>query len=155
MAKRDIHDLLVAHPFFEGVDEAVLAELAGCGTNVVFKAGDWLLREGAEADRLYLIREGRVALELAAPDRDTLVIDTLGPGDLLGVSWLVTPHRWAFDGQAIEPTRAVALDASCLRMRCDADPALGYEIMGRVAQVLQQRLRSARVRLLDVYSHAR
>lgn len=43
MAKRDIHALLVAHPFFEGVDESVLAELAGCGTNVVFKAGDWLL----------------------------------------------------------------------------------------------------------------
>ena len=45
----------------------------------------------------------------------------------------------------------VAFDASCLRGKCDEDPALGYALMQRVAQVMYRRLQAARVRLLDLY----
>jgi CRP-like cAMP-binding protein len=46
---------------------------------------------------------------------------------------------------------AVSVDAVCLRARCEADPALGYALMQRVAQVMYQRLQASRLQMLDLY----
>jgi hypothetical protein len=95
-----------------------------------------------------------VALETFVPGRGPLVIDTVGPGQLLGASWLVPPYRWMFDGRTVEAVRAVALDGACIRAKCEDDTGLGFELMKRVAVVIQSRLQSARLRLLDLYGAA-
>jgi CRP/FNR family transcriptional regulator, cyclic AMP receptor protein len=155
MTQRTIADLLGATEFVAGLDADAVAFIAGCGHNVHLEAGEYLFREGEDADRFYILREGRVALEMFVPGRGALVIDTVGPSQLLGVSWLVPPYRWMFDGRAVEAVRAVALDGTCIRAKCDDDPGLGYELMKRVAVVLEARLQSARVRLLDLYGTGR
>ncbi|HUH07920.1 MAG TPA: cyclic nucleotide-binding domain-containing protein [Egibacteraceae bacterium] len=155
MTTSDIRDLLGRHAFFAGLDEAALEFIAGCGANVRFAAGDYVFRQGEPADEFYVIRAGRVAVEIASPDRGPLVIDTVGEGETLGVSWLFPPYRCQFDARAVELTRAVSLDAVCLRAKCEEDPRLGFALMQRVAGVMRQRMQSARIRLLDLYSHAR
>ena len=87
----------------------------------------------------------------SAPQRGAIAIDTVGEGDVLGWSWLIPPYHWHFDARAVEPTRAIALDGRCLRGKCDADHELGYELMKRFAQVIEQRLEATRWQLLDVY----
>jgi CRP-like cAMP-binding protein len=143
--------ILSAHPFFAELDPEHLRLLAGCAANVRFDAGGFVVRAGDEADQFFLIRHGKVALELAAPGHPPLVVQTLGEGDILGWSWLIPPHRWTFDAVAVEPTRALALDGTCLRTKCEADHHLGYELLKRVAHVLAQRLEATRLQLLDVY----
>ena len=61
------------------------------------------------------------------------------------------PFHWHFDGRAVDDVRAIAFDAACLRGKADADPALGYDLLQRFAQVMVDRMQSARLRLLDVY----
>jgi CRP/FNR family transcriptional regulator, cyclic AMP receptor protein len=86
------------------------------------------------------------------PGRGEITIETLHAGDLLGWSWLVEPYRNAFGARATgEVTRVLALDGVCLRGKCEADPALGYELLKLLASVFAQRLRDTRVRLLDLY----
>jgi CRP-like cAMP-binding protein len=155
MDQRSIHDLLADHPFFAGLAPAHVEFLAGCGTNVHFDAGRHVFREGEPADRFWIVREGRVALEARAPGQGALIIDTVSAGEILGVSWLVPPYRWMFDARVVEPVRAVALDGTCIRRKCEDDSALGFELMRRLATVLQGRLQSARVRLLDLYGGSR
>src|SRR5207249_8173431 len=113
-----------------------------------------LFREGQPADAFFLVRHGSVALEVFVPDRGPFVLDTVGEGELAGVSWLFPPYRWELDGRAIEVTRAVSLDGACLRAKCDADPRLGYDLMKRFAAVAARRMHSARLRLVDLYGHA-
>jgi len=153
---QSIDELLAHHPFFAGLDpkDLLFMRVAGCGRNVHFPEGMYILREGEPADRFYIVREGRVALEIAAPSRGPIVLDTLGGGAVVGASWLFPPYRWRFDVRAVEPTSAVALDAVCLREKCEEDPRLGYELMKRMSGVLEERLQSARMRLIDLYSHA-
>jgi len=151
---RTIEQYLPEHPFFAGLDPEAVALFAGCAVNVHFAAGERLFSEGEPADRFYVVRRGRVAIEVHAPT-GAIVIDTADEGDVVGWSWLLPPYRWMFDARAVEPTSAVAFDAVCLRGKCAADPALGYALMQRVAQVMYDRLQAARVRLLDLYGAPR
>ena len=67
------------------------------------------------------------------------------------MSWLVPPYRWTNDAKAIELTRAIAMDATCLRQKCEGDHDLGYEMMKRFMPILIQRLQATRLQILDVY----
>lgn len=148
-----IAQYLPEHPFFAGLAPDVIDLLAGCAVNTHFAAGKSLFRQGESADRFYVIREGRVALGVHAPGMEAhaAVIDTADAGDVVGWAWLVPPYRWAFDARAVEDTRAISLDAVCLRTKCADDPSLGYALMQRVAQSMYERMQEARIRLLDLY----
>jgi len=80
------------------------------------------------------------------------VIETLEEGDILGWSWLIPPYLWRFDARIVEPTRAIALDGKCLRMKCDENHDLGYELLKRFAHIVTQRLQATRLQLLDIYA---
>ncbi len=146
-----IDDLLARHPFFTGLKPEYLALIAGCGQNVHFGAGAYLLREGETADRFFAIRGGSIAIETYVPSRGAVTLQTLGEGDILGWSWLFPPHVWQFDARAREDVRATVFDGTCLRAKCDADPALGYDLMKRLARLVSSRLEATRRQLLDVY----
>lgn len=150
-------DQVVAEsPVFAGLEPLQLELIAGCAQNVGFDKGERLFREGDPADRFYLVRRGRVALTLHAAARGELTVETVEPGDIVGWSWLFEPYRWHFDAVAVDGVRAVAFDGACLRDKCAADHALGYELMRRFAAVMIDRLQHTRMRLIDVYgSHPR
>jgi CRP/FNR family cyclic AMP-dependent transcriptional regulator len=151
MTAEAIERLLAAHELFRGLGDAHLARMAACAAEIEIPAGGHLFREGQSADRCHLLREGLVALEVFDPTRGALVVDTVDPGDVVGLSWLIPPHRWQLDAHAMQPVRSVALDAACIRDACDADPRLGYELTRRIIRVMWRRTQSARLRLLDVY----
>ena len=146
-----LDELIAGAPVFTGLRPEDLALIAGCARNVAFEAGELLFREGEPADTFYVVRRGRVSLELHTPERGGLVIETIEPGEVVGWSWLFEPYVWHFDARAAGPVRAIAFDGACLRGKCEDDKALGYELMKRFAQVMIDRLQHARVRLLDVY----
>jgi CRP-like cAMP-binding protein len=143
--------ILAAHPFFQGLDPAHLALLVGCASNVRFAAGEFLFHAGEEANRFFLIRAGHVAIEIVPPGAAAHTLQTVGAGDVLGWSWLIPPYHWKFDARAVDETRAFALDGQCLRRKCEADHDLGYELLKRFAQIMEERLQATRLQLLDVY----
>ena len=145
-----LEQIIRAHPFFAGLSDEFTALVGGCAKNVRFEAGQYLFHEGDPANEFYLLRHGRVALELSAPGR-TLVFQTVAEGEIVGVSWLIPPYRWTFDARALDLIRAISIDAACLRGKCEADHHLGYEMMKRFMPVLIQRLHSARLQILDLY----
>lgn len=147
--------ILAEHPFFKELETHYLHLVIGCASNVRFNAGEFIFHEGGEANEFYLIRHGKVALEIFVPDRGPLTIQTMGEGEILGFSWLIPPHRWRFDARALELTRAIALDGKCLRTKCEEDQGLGYQLMKRFAHIVEQRLQATRLQLLDLYgSHS-
>jgi len=143
--------ILSEHPFLRGLEPRYLQLIVGCASNVRFDAGQFIFREGEEANQFHIIRHGKVALEIFAPERGPIMIETLGEGDILGWSWLIPPYYWHFNARAVEMTRAIALDGKCLRTKCEEDHDLGYELLKRFAHIIEQRLQATRLQLLDVY----
>jgi CRP-like cAMP-binding protein len=146
-----IENLLADVPVFADLGARELETVAGCGRNVRFDAGQQLFREGDAADVFYVVRHGSVAVETFVPARGPMMIETIEAGEVIGWSWLFPPYRWHFDARALTQVRATSFDGACLRGKCDADPALGYTLMSRFAQVLIERLQWTRLRLLDLY----
>jgi CRP-like cAMP-binding protein len=154
-APQTLERVLVEHPLLKGCDPHYIQLLVDCASNVRFDAGEFIFRQGEEAELFYLIRHGRVALEIPDSDRGPIIIQTLTEGDVLGWSWAITPYRWHFDARAVELTRAIALDGKCLRDKCEVDHDLGYEVMRRVTHIMEHRLQATRLQLLDVYGSDR
>lgn len=153
MTITDFTSVLAEHPFFGGMSAEHVGALAGCAANVKFEPGELLFHEGDEAERFYVIRFGRVSVETHAPNRGHLTIETVDAGDVLGWSWLFPPYRCHFDARAETLVRALALDGVCLRGKCERDPAMGYELMRRFAQVVIRRLEATQWQMFDLYAN--
>jgi CRP/FNR family transcriptional regulator, cyclic AMP receptor protein len=147
-----IADELTHHPFFSTLDPGHVELIAGCGTHAQFGRDEYLFHEGKQADRFYVIRHGKVALETAAPQAGILTIETIERGEVLGWSWLFPPYRWHFSARVLEPVRAISLDGACLREKAGRDHDFGYAIMSRFAAIIVERLQATRLQLLDMYA---
>lgn len=139
---------LKGHPFLEGTSEQFLNELGEFSREASFETGEVILTEGAYADKCFLIREGRVQLELRANGEQPVVLQTLGRGDILGWSWLYPPFQWHLTARATEHCEMIELNAASLLIRAEENPVFGYELMKRVSMQLIHRLQAFRDRLV-------
>lgn len=112
-----------------------------------FAAAVRVFEEGHRAKSFWIIHTGAVDLDLRVPGQPAVVVETLGPGDLLGWSWLFAPHTWHLSARAATPVRAVEFDAERVRALCEQDPVFGHALTRCVAEVIAHRLQSARRRL--------
>lgn len=146
----DLERVLKQHPFLEGLEPEHVRFLVGCAKNARFRAGEYLIREGDREDTLYLVRQGTVSIELPRAGGDTTCLETLGAGDVLGVS-LFTPSAAHLDCRARETVVAFALDNACVLRKMTEDPRLGFALSMRLLERTYERLSRLRLQHLDVY----
>jgi CRP/FNR family cyclic AMP-dependent transcriptional regulator len=146
-----IESVLAAHPFFQGMAPGHLAAVAACGRREQFKAGDFLCRENEEALDFYVILSGSVSVEIFSARRGPLTTTTVEDGEVLGWLWFEKPFHWHLDARARQVTRTVALEVAALKLRCEKDHDLGYELMKRYAHHLAVQFRVTKLQLVDMY----
>lgn len=140
------------HPFLRGLSPGLLEVVRAAARSERFELGRLLVHEGTPAEEFYLLVAGKVALELGGPGRPHLTLQTLGPGELLGWSWLVPPGRWRFDARALRETIAWTVAAPPIREALAARPTDGMAFLSRLLPVLASRLEHARLQLGDLYA---
>jgi CRP-like cAMP-binding protein len=145
MATQSLTDTFQSHAFLQGLGPRHLMRLAAGARPFTARPGEYLAREGAPADAFFLIQEGRVALETARRPGGAVTVQTVGPGEVVGWSWLVLPHRWRFDARAAEEVRGLSFNAEWLRDACESDHELGYQLLKHLLTVVAQRLTAARL----------
>ena len=143
------------HPFSRLFNEEQLTQLASVACRVEYQPGDFLLHEGEECDRFFLLLEGLVSIELELPRGDSRRLQTEGSGTEIGWSWLFPPYRATFDIRAVEPCRLIAIDAVQLREMMDFDQDFGNRVLKGMLKTFVGRLGQTRLQLLDIHSHRR
>ena len=141
--------LIAQQPFFKGLNARQIQLLADSAMEMRFESGESIFQEGSPANRFFLILEGKVVLESESERRGTIPIQTLGPGDDLGWSWLFPPYTLHYGARALERTRTIFFYGTRLREQCYQDRELGYELMKRIAEVVIQQLNAMQLRLLE------
>jgi CRP/FNR family cyclic AMP-dependent transcriptional regulator len=145
----NLSERITRHPFFWEMKPEHLAILVRDAKEETFRAGEVLFHQDEPADRFLLIESGCIALETHQPAGGTVLVQELGPGEVVGWSWLFSPFAWHFCARAAEPTTAIVLSGAHLLVTAEKDHEFGYELMKRVAQVVIHRLQATREQLLS------
>lgn len=126
-----------------GIAAAETAEILALGRPIRLGRGDMLFALGGPADDLYVIDRGRIALTLPMQVRgrdENVLVEERGPGQAVGWSALIPPHRFTLAASAPFETHVVALARAALLDHFSSHPAVGYAVMQNVAAIVGQRL---------------
>ena len=151
----DVRIALAAHPFARELSADDLELLLPLASIVRWAPGAFVFRAGEPAERFFLVRSGRVALEQDVPGRGAVQLESLGPGDVLGLSWIDAGAVWTLDAEVVEPAEAIALDAAALRRGMAENATLGRTLATELVRELYRRLERVRLQRLDVYGAPR
>lgn len=151
MQKKGLRSILVQHEFLKDLPGPYLSLLEGCASNVRYEAGEYIIREGDEASRFYLVRQGRVNIELPLPRRQPITVQTVGENEVLGWSWMIPPYRWHFSARASVPVLAFSFDGKCLRGKYEKNHDLGFELYRRFSIVMSKRVEETILQLVGLY----
>lgn len=127
----------------KGLTAEGAASIMAMGTPVRLAVGACLFRLGDAAESVYLIRRGRIALmlpmQVGGRDAD-VVVEEHEPGQMLGWSALIPPHRFTLTATAPLATEVLAFRRADLMDYCAAHPDVGYVVALNIAAVVGQRL---------------
>ena len=145
----DLTAKLKGHPFFRGMPARYLEII---GTSAKFERVnplEYLFKQGEPANCFYLIEAGEIVLEAHLPADGTVLIQTLGAGNVIGWSWLFPPFVWHLQARCVKPATLIVLPGAHILAAAERDRDFGYEIMKRVSRVAVERLQQTRDRLLQ------
>lgn len=152
MNKQSITDYLSGHPFFRGMDDQHIEFLVDSAVETQIPEGGMLFRQGAPADKFYLLRRGQVSVQVPALVGPVLEIQRLGGDELLGWSWLIPPYLWNFQARVEEDSQLLEFDGRAVLAHCEQDPRFGFELLKRFAALMSERLGAARQKMMDEWN---
>jgi CRP/FNR family transcriptional regulator, cyclic AMP receptor protein len=145
---------LTALSFFRSLPPDRIARLAETACHISVPAGQRLFDEESPARKFWIIDAGQVALDTLVPGVGRVVIERLGRGDVVGLSWLQAPYQFRYGAVTTQRMQAYEFDAVAVRAACQQDPALGYALMDRFLAVALHRLQATRMRMIEARSPA-
>ena len=152
MSNQSIAEYLSAHEFFSELSEDVLKFLCECARTCEIKKGQMLFRQDERADKFYVVRNGRISVQIPAIMGPALEIQALGKDQVLGWSWLISPYQWHFQAKTEEDSELLEFDGAAILARCEQEPKFGFELLKRFAALMSERLDAARQRMIDEWN---
>ena len=134
----------------KGVKPEHLDLLSGCVANVRIPKNEFLFEIEKSADQFFLIRQGRLRLELPLNPKRSIVIQTAEENDIVGWSWMIPPYRWHFSGRALDDIVALSFDAKCIRKKFSQDHELCSELCIRFSTLVAKRLEETLLQMAHI-----
>jgi CRP/FNR family transcriptional regulator, cyclic AMP receptor protein len=131
--------------FFDEFQPKHMEKLMRLGEEHRYQKGEVIFHEGEDSNLFFVLLSGRVALEATVGGKPVL-IQTLLPSDELGWSAILGQKR-LFQARALDQVEVMAFEVPRLREACQGNPYFGYAFMGRLFQVVAERLESTRQQL--------
>jgi CRP-like cAMP-binding protein len=135
---------------FEGLSEEHLKAIADLCEEVTCQQGQVLFWEGDPAGQIHILLEGEIVVYVqlsSRPERVTVSVINQ-PGQSLGWSGVVAPYSYTASALCESDSRLLAVDGEALMHVLEGDPAMGFVVVRRIAEVISGRLRHTRVTLL-------
>ena len=137
---------------FSHLNHTPLQTLALLMREIEVPEGELLFQEGEQATAMYIIVDGSVDLEFKLGRRDNhpTSLETLGTGDMVGWSALVSPYVYTCSAVAATDARVLEVDSVKLRSLMEENSEVGYRLMSYAAQVIRRRLTNMYVRFVSL-----
>jgi CRP-like cAMP-binding protein len=133
---------------FKGLSESQLLRLAEITKEIQIKKDQFFMKEGGQAEELFVLKEGAVELLTKVEDEFELPIAIFrNPGDCTGTSSLVEPYIYSLNSRCVEDSKMLIINKAALNKLMQEDHNLGCIIMKNLAQQLLNRLKETRQEL--------
>jgi CRP-like cAMP-binding protein len=131
---------------FQGLSEEEIQKVLSIGQVRNCNPGDVVFKEGDEAVHIYIVEEGKLAIQTA----EKKTVYTASAGDILGWSTLMLPYKRTASAIAVEKARVVIIDQAKLQEFCEQNPPIGYKITRNVGRIIAVRMRTAKAMSADM-----
>jgi CRP/FNR family transcriptional regulator len=122
-----------------------LEELAEITEKKTCKKNDHVYERGDHAKHLFVVNEGLVSLRRFEPGDDVgIAFEMRESGGLFGAASFMHPQHYTLTAVCLEDSEVMAIDADKLSAWCEKDPAVGYRLMTKIAQVYFERYKTAK-----------
>ena len=152
MDTEKLKEILAEMRFTQGMSDATLHHLAEIAQPETVRAGTVLFREGSQNGDLFLIRNGKVALEINVPGKGQVTVLTVGPGEFVGWSGLIGDEKMTATALVLEDTEVLRASSRQLNELCGTHHEFCHYLMRGLVQCSSQRLVATRLQLLDLFA---
>jgi CRP-like cAMP-binding protein len=137
--------LLRKGELFQAFEPDEMARIVAEASPVHLQRGDAVFAEGDRADRMFVVRTGRVAISKRSPDAKESIVALMEAGDLFGEMSLFDDEPRSAGARALEPCELLALPYAPLTRAFDEHPTLLWPMI----TLLCRRLRVTDAALAD------
>jgi len=120
----------------QGLAEEELKSIAQYFEEENFKAGVTLCEEGTNADRLYVLEQGKVSINSKKGGQ----YDIDMPGKIVGWSFLVPPFLYTASAVTKTPSKVLVIKSPDFYYVLHKEPKTGMKVINNLAQVIGSRL---------------
>ena len=132
-----------SNSLLEGLTDEESSLVLALGEPLFLPAGIVLFQMGADADRIFLVRNGRIDLSLPMRIRDReedILLEEKRPGEIFGWSGLVPPHRFTLKATAPVASEILSFRRASLLDHFATRPSVGLAVTRNVAAAVGHRL---------------
>jgi CRP-like cAMP-binding protein len=141
---------LMRYAFFANLSEDFVQKILPIGEQRSLAEGEWLLHQDQDAEKIYLITEGEIALTIRFRDNE---IDRLNPylrGEIIGWSSLVRPHVYTMGAVAERPSEVIGFNGKKLLELMEEETDQGYILLRNLTEIISERLINRNIQLMSL-----
>ncbi len=109
-----------------------------------------VFRQGDAAERLFMLKRGKILLEQRLTEQVTISVGSVKPGYSFGWSAMLDADWYTSDAMSAEPCEMFAVRSDKLRGLLNEDHSMGYRFNQQLLMVMKRRLGHRTDQLLRV-----
>lgn len=132
---------------FAALSHSELELVAGLAVEQEYEAGSTIFQEGSHAGQLFVLREGKVALQMKlrqGPANRSISVDIVSRNELFGWSAIVEPNVYTLTAVCLQRAKVLSIDGNGLWALFDSSPNIGHEVLKGLVRVIASRLEDTR-----------
>lgn len=144
------YEELILLPLFKGLKSHNLSLLAELVQRETYPDGTIIFNQGDQADNLYVLTSGRVAIRFKPEDGETLTVTEVEEGGVFGWSSALGRETYTSCAVCMMESHAISMRGDELRELCATYPETGVIILERLAEVIAERLRNTHAHVVEM-----
>ena len=146
----ELPEHIEAVAIFRDLSEEQISKVLALSEKETLPPGTAVFHQGDEANRLYIVDSGRVAINTSIQDGKWAPVCIVSSGGVFGWSCLVPPYQLTASATTFEETVVTRFEGAKLRELFSQEPAIGYVMIQNVGGLISSRLKNARLELIGV-----
>jgi len=149
VSTEELRKIFLLQDLTDGMLERMIPQLRA----LRFSEREILFEEGSKAENFYMLKKGKILLEVEISDQLTISLGSIKSGYSFGWSALLSAPSYTSRAVCAEPSDAFAIRGEKLRDILEGDPRMGYRVMGLAAKILKNRVERRTGQLLKAIAN--